>query len=550
MSSRPNAAAKGNLMTTRSMLVAAFAMAGAMAGCTVGEDYAPPRVITSPGWSELAQPLPATRPTQLPSNATTRPVSVAEWWTTFNDPALNELIAQAVRSNNDLRLAESRIREARAQRGVVAGRLYPQVNADGTYLHSRVSENGVPIPGAGAQTGGQLPDITPRRPPGNAASGGRAPGGGGGSSSGSSGGTSSIFGFGRDFDLFQLGFDAAWEIDVFGGTRRSVEGAEADIAARVEDGRSVLVSLMAEVARNYLELRGAQRQLAIARDTLGAQQRTLQLTQDRRQAGVATDLDVARATSSVATTAATIPGFNARARAAIHRLSVLVGREPAALSEQLTPAGALPDVPAVVPVGLPSELLRRRPDVRRAERELAAATARTGAATADLFPRFALTGNLGLQSLSPDKLFNTNSVYSAIGPSINWPIFDAGRIRSNIQVQNERQEQALIRYEQSVLQALQDVEDALTNYASEQVRHQSLAEAVAADRRAVDVAQDRYRQGVVDFLTVLDAQRSLFRSQDALAESDRLVATNLVALYKALGGGWEPPGEAQLQARK
>jgi outer membrane protein, multidrug efflux system len=545
VTSRLNAAAKGNRTATRAMLAAAFGLTGALAGCTVGEDYSPPRVITSAGWSELAQPLPATRPTQLPSNATTRPVSVAEWWTTFNDPALNELVAQAVRSNNDLRLAESRIREARAQRGVVAGRLYPQVNANGAYTHARVSQTGIPIPGSGGGGGGgQLPDVTPRRPPNGNRAAPAGGGGGGGSNIGD------LFNFGSNFDLFQLGFDAAWEIDVFGGTRRSVEGAEADIAARVEDGRSVLVSLMAEVARNYLELRGAQRQLAIARDTLGAQQRTLQLTQDRRQAGVATDLDVARATSSVATTAATIPGFNARARAAIHRLSVLVGREPAALSEQLTPAGALPDVPAVVPVGLPSELLRRRPDVRRAERELAAATARTGAATADLFPRFSLTGNLGLQSLSPDKLFRTDSVYSAIGPAINWPIFDAGRIRSNIRVQDERQEQALIRYEQSVLQALQDVEDALTNYASEQVRHQSLAEAVAADRRAVDVAQDRYRQGVVDFLTVLDAQRSLFRSQDALAESDRLVATDLVALYKALGGGWEPPGEAQLQARK
>jgi NodT family efflux transporter outer membrane factor (OMF) lipoprotein len=545
---RRNAPTRGVQTAARvRLLIATAVLAAALSGCTVGEDYSPPRVVSSGGWAELAQPLPATRPTELPSSATTRPVSVAEWWTTFSDPALNELIAQAIRSNHDLRLAESRIREARGQRGVVAGRLYPQVNADGTYLHSRVSETGVPIPGASVSGGGQLPDITPRRPP---ASGNRAAGDG--SSSGGSGGsgTSSIFGFGRDFDLFQIGFDAAWEVDVFGGTRRSVEAAEADIAARVEDRRSVLVSLMAEVARNYLELRGAQRQLAIARDTLGAQQRTLQLTQDRRQAGVATDLDVARATSQVATTAATIPGFNARARAAIHRLGVLVGREPSALSEQLNPVGPVPGVPAEVPVGLPSELLRRRPDVRRAERELAAATARTGAATADLFPRFALTGNVGLQSLSPDKLFRGESVYSAIGPSINWPIFDAGRIRSNIQVQTERQEQALIRYQQAVLQALQDVEDALTNYASEQIRRQSLAEAVAADRRAVDVAQDRYRQGVVDFLTVLDAQRSLFRTQDALAESDRIVSTNLVALYKALGGGWEPPGEAQARARQ
>src|SRR4051794_37856127 len=244
VTSRLNAAARGNRMTMRAPFVAAVVLSTGLGGCTVGPDYHPLHVVTSGGWSELAQPLPATRPTQLPSVATTRPVSVAEWWTTFNDPALNELIAQAVRSNNDLRLTESRIREARAQRGVVAGRLYPQVNADGTYLHSRVSETGVPIPGPSVSGGGQLPDITPLRPrvsetgvpiPGASVSGGgqlrdiaprRPPDGGsraagGGGSSGSSG-TSSIFGFGRDFDLFQIGFDAAWEIDVFGGPRRSV----------------------------------------------------------------------------------------------------------------------------------------------------------------------------------------------------------------------------------------------------------------------------------------------------------------------------------------
>ena len=332
---------------------------------------------------------------------------------------------------------------------------------------------------------------------------------------------------------------------MFGGVRRQVEAADADIEAGVEGRRDVLVSLLAEVARDYLELRGTQRQLAIARANLASQQGTLRLTRERRQAGMGTQLDVSRAESEVATTAAQIPALDAQARAAVHRLGVLIGREPSALSERLSAegnaasAGTIPPVPPEVPVGLPSDVLRRRPDIRRAERELAAATARTGAATADLFPRFTLTGAGGLQTLNLGDLFQGNSAFYSIGPGVSWPVFDAGRIRSNIRVQGARQEQALIRYRQAVLSALRDVEDALSNYAAEQVRRQSLAEAVAADRQAVAVARDQYAQGVIDFLTVLDAERSLFRSEAALADSDRTVATDLVALYKALGGGWE-----------
>ncbi len=342
-------------------------------------------------------------------------------------------------------------------------------------------------------------------------------------------------------DLFDAGFDASWEIDVFGGIRRSVEAADADIGASEENLRDVLVSLLAEVARNYLQLRGDQLRLSIAAENIRAQQQTLELTQARYDAGLSNELDVAQAKAQLAGTEAQVPRLESSARQAIHQLGVLLGKDPGALLAELSEQAPIPFGPPEVPVGLPSELLRRRPDVRRAEQELAAATARIGVATADLFPKFFLTGAVGQQSVNFSDITLPESRFYSFGPSISWPVFAGGRIRANIRVQDARQEQAAILYEQSVLNALKDVEDALVAYSKEQQTRKSLKESTEATRKAVDISNELYSQGLVDFLNVLINQRALFQSQDSLAQSDQLVSQNLVALFKALGGGWEVP---------
>jgi NodT family efflux transporter outer membrane factor (OMF) lipoprotein len=423
---------------------------------------------------------------------TTAPLDVVQWWTRFHDPQLDSLVTRAVQSNLDLRLATARLRQARAARGVVSAGFWPTVDVSGSYRRSQA--------GGGSTSGGTPPARS----------------------------------------LFQVGLDAAWELDVFGGVRRDIEAANADITAAVEDRRDVLVTLAAEVALNYLDLRGFQRQVAIAERNLAAQRRTADLTRQRQQlGGFASGLDVANAEAQVATTEARIPEFETLVRQSIYSMSVLLGLEPAALLQELSAESPIPATPPVVPVGLPSDLLRRRPDIRRADASLHAATARIGVATADLFPRFSLTGSLGFQGDKASSVARWDNRFWSVGPSVSWPLFDAGRIRSNIEVQNALQEQALLTYRATILTALQDVENALVAYANEQQRRAILTDAVAADRRAVDLAQRLYAAGNTEFLDVLTAQRSLYASEDALVQSDRTVATNLVALYKALGGGWE-----------
>jgi NodT family efflux transporter outer membrane factor (OMF) lipoprotein len=430
---------------------------------------------------------------------------VANWWTTFNDPDLNSLVERAVKGNLDLKLAQARVREARALRGVVKADLYPTVNVGASYIRQRTSENLTVIQGDS--------------------------------------GSGEPIGFEGDF--YQVGFDASWEIDIFGGIRRSIEAANADIAAEVENRRDTLVTLLSELARNYVELRGAQRQAEIARENLKVQQETLELTRIRFDAGLVSDLDVQRAQAQVSTTASSIPLFDTSARQSIHLLSVLLGQEPDALVAELSPEKSIPPVPPEVPVGLPSELLRRRPDIRRAERQLAAATARIGVATADLFPKFSLTGALGLGSARLSDLGDGGSTTYSIIPGVSWPILDFGRIRSNIAVQNAREEQAAVNYEQTVLTSLREVADALVSFSNEQTRRHDLEKAVEANRRAVELANDLYKQGLTDFLSVLQAQRDLFVTEDFLVLSNRNVSSNLVALYKALGGGWEIEAQAE-----
>jgi len=434
----------------------------------------------------------------LNGGETNGPTSVAAWWKNFQDSELDSLIARAAQSNLDLKIAQARVREARAEYGIAVGNLWPTVDASGSYARQRQSKNQPVL--------SSLP-----MPPG-------VP---------------------FENNVYQAGFDASWEVDVFGGKRRGVESAKAQVAAAQFGERDVLVTLLGEVARNYVEARGYQRRLEIAHENIQAQARVLAITQNRFTNGLATDLDVQQAATLLATTRANVPTLETALEASIHRLGVLLGQPPEALQTELSTAAPIPAAPPTVPVGLPSELLLRRPDVRLAERQLAAATANIGVAKADLFPKFFLTGVAGDQSVSASDWFDGGSRFWSVGPTVQWNIFDAGRIRANIKVQNARQEQALAGYEQTALSAFEDVENALTAYAKEQVRRRSLEDAVKSSQESLRLANQLYANGLSDFINVLDAERSLYQAQDQLVQSDRTVSTDLIALYKSLGGGWD-----------
>jgi NodT family efflux transporter outer membrane factor (OMF) lipoprotein len=301
----------------------------------------------------------------------------------------------------------------------------------------------------------------------------------------------------------------------------------------------VLVTLLGEVARNYVEARGYQRRLGIARDNIRAQEQSLAITQNRFTNGLTSNLDVQQASSLLATTRAVVPALETALAASVHRLGVLLGQTPESLETELATVAPIPAVPPSVPVGLPSELLLRRPDVALAERQLAAATANIGVAKADLFPKFFLTGVAGFEGLSVDDWFKSGSRFWSVGPAVQWRMFDAGRIRANVKVQTARQEQVLASYENTALTAFEDVENALTAYAKEQIRRQSLADAVKSSEESLRLANQLYSNGLANFINVLDAERSLYQAQDALVQSDKTVTTDVIALYKSLGGGWE-----------
>ena len=453
-----------------------------VSGCLVGPDFKPPQTQVPAAWIETAT-------AQTPSVAQFQ--DLVHWWTTFNDPMLSSLMERAIQSNLDLKLAQARIRQARAARNVTAAGLGPAVNGAGSYVRSA----------SGVETANGSKNLTS--------------------------------------SLYRTGLDAAWELDIFGGVRRSVEAADANVQAAVEDRRDLLVTLAAEVALNYTDLRSFQQQIIIAQQNLEAQRHTAEITRQRFQAGFVGALDVANANAQVASTASQIPLLESLARQTIYSLSILLAREPSALLEELTPAAAIPSAPPATPVGVPADLLRRRPDIRRAEAQIHAATAQIGVATADLFPKFALSGSIGFQSNKFSSWVDWVNRFWSFGPSANWQIFASGGILANIELQKTLQEQSLIAYQQSVLTALQDVENALIASTKEAKRREALAEAVDSNRKAVQYSLQLYTQGQVDFLNVLDAQRSLYVSEQALVQATHDISTDLVALYKALGGGWK-----------
>ena len=422
------------------------------------------------------------------NGALLNPETLAHWWSTLRDPELSSLENRAIQGNLDLKQGLARIREARALRGIQQADFYPTLDAAGSVVKGRRSEHGV--------TG-----IT---------------------------GT-----------LYSAGFDAGWELDIFGGVRRSVEAAQADLEATEENLHDVLVSLLAEVARNYVDVRTLQARLAAVRANLKAQQDIYELNLSRYHAGLIDELAAEQSHYIVESTRSQIPGLETSLERAKNRLAVLLGEKPGAMHKELAEPKPIPVLPVTVAVGIPAETLRHRPDIRRAERNLAAQTARIGVATADLYPRFALFGTIGLESISSGDLWEWASRTWSIGPSISWKIFHAGAIRQNIKVQTARQKQALIQYESAVLNAQEEVENALVAYAKEQRRRDSLKAAVTAARRAYELSWDRYQAGLVDFSNVLDATRSLQSFQDQLASSEGTATLNLISLYKALGGGWK-----------
>ena len=379
----------------------------ALWGCAVGPNYKAPKVDAPDQFSEIGSATqPTTEPAAGPSTqASTRP-DYQSWWETLNDPELNCLIARAVQTNPDVLAATARIREARGERGVVTSGLFPQINATGSYTHTRDSQN---LPGISELSGG-----------------------------------SSGFQFsGLEADLWQAGFDATWEIDVFGGTRRAIESASANVQAAVWDRRDVLVSLLAEVAVNYIELRGSQRELQIAQGNLGSQQQTLDLTRRRAEGGLVPYLDVAQQESAGGDHRGDDPDIRGADSSGNTSSGRFAGRESRRLSDELSVVAPIPVGPSSVPPGVPSELLRRRPDVRRAERQLAAATAQIGVAVADFFPQFSVTGAMGTASQQIKKLFDYTSRSYDIAPGVTWDIFDAGKVYSNVKVQNALQAEAL-----------------------------------------------------------------------------------------------------------
>ncbi len=518
-------------MSTRALSTAAALLALLLAGCVVGPDYEKP-----------APPVPEAWSTPLEGGEAAGEPDIAEWWHVFGDPALDALVARALEGSLDLRMAEARIRESRAAEEISGADLWPALNASAGYkrLQNKKAESadasvnsstGLSAQGvsrshtlsAGGTSVSVAPDLT---------------GAGNSRVTVNRGRTASTPS--RRADLFQAGFDARWELDVFGGTRREIEAARASREAAGEDLRAVRVSLAAEVARNYFTLREAQASLDIAARNAALQRDSLDLVRARFEAGLTNELDVRAAETQVAVTESGLPGHAARVQYAIHRLGVLMGRAPGALQEELAPAADLPPAPPMVPVGLPSDLLRRRPDVRAAERDLAAATARIGVATADLFPKFALTGALSGQDDALYGLKRGANLLWSVGPAVQWPVFDAGRIRANIRVQNARQEQALAAYEKAVLTALEEAENALVAYAREQNRLASLDQAVTAANGALTLAKDLHTQGLTDYLRVLDAERSVASAEAQRAQSRAAVLIHLAALYKALGGGWNP----------
>ena len=459
-------------------LVAA-AVAATLAACAVGPDYHRPAVQTAPTFVE-AEPAVYSSEDRI-----------GPFWGQFNDDVLNSLVIEALAANHDLRIALAHLQQSRALRTQAMLDLLPTVTSQGGYTRQ------------------QYPAVE-------------------------------SFGVGTlQQSYYNAGFDASWELDLFGRVRRGVEGARAQVEGQEATLHDAQVSVTAEVARTYFELRGEQAELAVLQRNAANQQQTVDLTNSLLDAGRGTELDTSRAKAQLDTTLASIPPLRASVEKSIHRLGVLTGREPDALSATLAVPGPVPDLPKMVAVGDPAGLLRRRPDIRVAERQLAASTAQIGVAVGDLFPKVTFTGNFGFAAGDLSALGSSPTKTFLIGPSISWPAFDLGRVRARIAGARAGADADLAAYQQTVLKALEETENALVAHARARDRLVQLTAAAQESASAAQIARARYEGGLVGFLDVLDAERAQLQAQDQLAQSRTDAATSLIAVYKALGGGWE-----------
>ena len=471
--------------------------------CTVGPNYAPPAMPTPPAYGE-------------PQSTDTRPVDLATWWHGFGDPELDRLIAIALSDSLDIQTAASRIRQARTEVRIARAEGLPTVDAMAGDNYIKLSKN-AGISSLASQFGG-------------GSSGGGAAGGG------TSGGGIALPGGG--INTYSLGFDATWELDLFGGTRREIEGAVARVDAAVWNARDAQVTLTSEVADAYLQLRLAQNREFVARAEIARQTRSLDLLVKTARVGLVPESNFLQQRTQLAAAQATLPQILSEEHVQMHALGVLLAKAPDTLAAELSQGRVDPPAPPVIPPGLPSELLRRRPDIRAAERNLAAATADIGVAVADLYPKLSLTGAAELLSSSLSKLFTADSIQITGGAALSFPLLDWGRRKATVRARREAATQAYLDYQRSVLAALRDVDDALVRIATEQQRVAVLRAGVADAERSVRAVQARYATGLENQTAVLNAQQSVLQTRDTLAQSDGALRRDIVSFYKALGGGW------------
>lgn len=482
----------------RPTLAALLLSAGVLAGCKVGPNYQRPNTISPEKWTSR----------QDADTTTTVDLSLITWWKSFNDPALDSLTEVALVNNFDLKIAMLRLKQAREQKKIARASALPTLDANTSYARSLGSQD--------TEGRRQRPGLPIRD---------------------------------AQADLYQGGFDAAWEADIWGRVARSVEAAKADLESSEETLRDVRVTLLAEVARTYFEMRGLQRQLAVVKKNTQSQKESFDLTSKRFTAGLDSGLDSARAEAQVAQTESRVPTLEAGIERRKYELAILLGSTPDALTTKFSELSldvTQSPIPAGIAVGIPGDLLRRRPDVRAAERDIAAATARIGVAKAELFPKLTLNGSVGLATSDFSTLSTGSSRFWSFGPAVTLPLFNGGRLRANKRLFQAREQEAIATYERTVITAYAETEIALSNFAREQTRNGHLRRAVQANTRAVDLATKLFQQGLTDFLSVLDTERRLLEAEDSLADSDSLLATNLVSIYKTLGGGWDPAAQSEI----
>jgi NodT family efflux transporter outer membrane factor (OMF) lipoprotein len=477
----------------------------AVAGCTVGPDYHRPASPYNPiSWfSGHPKAVAASQPVPLPADIT--------WWRSFRDPELNSLEQRAAAQNLDVATATIRVAEARYSVGVTAAGFFPTSTASAVGAYVQPSDQGLSFGNNGASSASSTSDA---------------------GSQSSSGGINPL-------SIYQYGFDAMWSVDLWGKVRRQVESGNAQLEATEEERRATLTQTIAEVARDYIQLRSAQAQLVIAQNNVKTARGLLSLTQQRAAAGLTNELDVAREQAQLETTLATLPQSEQQVAAQINALSLLLGEGPNALRAELETAAPVPPTPPQIPVGLPSELLRRRPDIVEAEANLHAATANIGVAVASFFPSFNLLGSFGFQTDNTANLFNAAARTYILGGAVQVPLFEGGKLVDTLHLRRQQQREMMVRYDKAVLQAFSDVDNALTAYDKEQLRRDELVKSVAANEKALGLAQQRYTEGIATYLDVLNAQQAVLTGQREVQNSTAMVATNLVSLYLALGGGWE-----------